>query len=336
MRSLQISRPIGIKNGSMVSITGPFQDVIEHLLAHKKRYGRILALGQNGHLLSHADPEVQLRLQNQLRLHVFIALRSSKEIGVATVILQKLLLEDYDYAHAIGIVGSEIVALISGPQMRFNPHGAFILETLRGTLFANSLAGKMPETVLFIGRPFERSLTFLDLELKRCKTTVDPFLGSQQPRHAIVGNMLLAAVYNQAHVFAVNADLISAFLLIDDITLPWQRITIGSQQIEEIGVIDGVHDKVLLTFGKGKFRFMPFLVRFRNNFELTAIRVEGILLEEVAGVHRPVTRLSLKTERVVLVCGEQQVLEFQSTTRVGDRFSQMMTAVSSDRYSLTA
>ena len=332
--TLLISEEIRIKNGHMVSISGPFQLVINHLLTHKDSYGRILVLGQNGHLLSDPDPKRQEGLRNLLRLHVFVANRSNRKQAVATLILKKFLLPDYDYAHAIGMIGPETVVYISGDSMLHNPHSVHILETLRGTLFANSVAGKLPETVLFIGRKKQRTLTFLDLELRRCKTTVDPFPSSVQGRHAIVGNMILSAVYKRAYVFAVNAKIISEFLCSNDLLPAWQRITIGSQSIEEIGVIDGITDKLIFTFGKGEFRFMPFIVRFRNTFELIAIHPEGLTCDQVGKLCPPVTRFSPDKKQMVLLDPERGILELNHAGELGETFSHMLAALGSDHYSL--
>ena len=331
--TLLISEEIRIKNGHMVSISGPFQLVINHLLTHKDSYGRILVLGQNGHLLSDPDPKRQEGLRNLLRLHVFVANRSNRKQAVATLILKKFLLPDYDYAHAIGMIGPETVVYISGDSMLHNPHSVHILETLRGTLFANSVAGKLPETVLFIGRKKQRTLTFLDLELRRCKTTVDPFPSSVQGRHAIVGNMILSAVYKRAYVFAVNAKIVSEFILSAEILPAWQQITIGDQSIEEIGMIDGVSDKVIFTFGKGEFRYMPFLVRFRNTFELNAIPLEGLTCEQVGKKSPPVTRYSPQKKRIVQLCRDRGILELNRTGTLVETFSHMVTAVGSSQLS---
>ena len=328
IRSLQmvaVGPDIPVAGGTMVSIMGPFQKVIEYVTEHRGEFGRVLALGQNGHTLKHMDHKDQLRLHVIMMKKTAVVQKSARS-AVAIIILKKLRKKEFDYAHTIGVVDDHTAVFISGDVWATNMFGAYIVDALMKQLFQWNRATPF-ETVLFMGRKSHRTIAFMDLLESSYKVTTDPFLN--QARHAITGSFLLSAPYKQNKVFALNAERIHRFLTQNEFLPIWEQQKL-EHSILEIGVSDGIKDVVVVTFASGDFRFIPFMIHFRDDFKLGALPGDGVA-SNAEHTFAPIARIA--TDYVALVDAEQGTVELSVPRALGMQFDRMSAKISSGIFS---
>jgi hypothetical protein len=159
------------------------------------------------------------------------------------------------------------------------------------------------------------------------KMLPSPFAGVVESRHAVVGkNILLMAGFDRKDIFAIDAESIVDFLSESESVLMWSEQRIA-HSIEDIAVVDGSPDTVILTLSDGSFRLVPITVRFvQDNLVLNTSTAEGICLEDLGGeILSPIVRVAHNGHLILADRhNTSALLRFDRSTNFGPKFVDMV------------
>lgn len=336
-RDLNISPPIRVNGGSLISMRGSFQKVMAHAAIQEWNPRNIIAFGQNG-----AKPGME---KSCLEAHMIVVISEKNMADVAgsidKTILDALMQDGFDYANMIAGFHNGVQLVNFGEGFVVNPFGEMIVEALFKTFFTNAMILKhsddLTNALLLIGEGGDRTMCAKIVGHDGTyKMLPSPHVNAVESRHAVVGkNILLTAAFGKSTIYGIEAEMLAHYLADPKGFLMWIEQKIGFE-IEDFAVVDGSYDAVILTVSTGEFRLIPMVVRFnKNHLEFHPSIDEGIRLEDLDGeVLSPVVRIA-RNGQIILADRHSgsTLVRFDRPSNFGPKFVQMVACATSHRLS---
>jgi len=145
-KGLQISPPMNVFGGKMVSIRGPLSVVLTHLEMHAHEICSLLAFGQNG-AREGGTP------WDHVEAHILVLNESRMEMCVPYAIIAAQYQDGFDYAHMFTLFGNGVRVGIFGTSFKQNPHASRLLDALAHlTRRHKEITSNPSNTLFFVGR----------------------------------------------------------------------------------------------------------------------------------------------------------------------------------------
>lgn len=326
-KSFYLSPPIRVDGGHIISLRAPLGTIAAFAAIQEWNPHDIVAFGQNG-----AVPGLK---KTDIEAHMIVISGDHSMADVAgsidKMILHSLLQDGFDYANMIAGFHNGVQVVNFGSAFATNPFGEYVTDVLFATFFNRMNQIKrshdVSNTLLFIGGEKDRTLCAkIAGRDGTYKMLPSPYAGVVESRHAVVGkNILLTAPFDRKDIFAIDAESLVDFLSEPESVLIWsgQRI---AHNIEDIAVVDGSPDTVILTLSDGLFRLVPITVRFvQDNLVLIPSTTDGICLEDLGGeILSPVVRIAQNGHLILADRHNTTLLRFDRSTNFGPKFEDMV------------
>ncbi|OGL99721.1 hypothetical protein A2318_03210 [Candidatus Uhrbacteria bacterium RIFOXYB2_FULL_45_11] len=332
-KSFHLSPPIRVDGGYVVSLRAPLATIAAYAAIQEWDSHNIVVFGQNG-----AVPGLK---KEDIEAHMIVIKGDHNMSDVAgsidKSILHALLQDEFDYANMIAGFHNGVQVVNFGCAFATNPFGEYITDVLFNTFFDRTNLLKrshdLSNTLLFIGGEKDRTLCAkIAGRDGTYKMLPSPYAGVVESRHAVVGkNILLTASFDQKDIYAIDAESLVDFLSEPESVLVWSEQRIA-HNIEDIAVVDGSPDTVILTLSEGSFRLMPITVRFeKDDLVLRPGVSEGICLADLGGeILSPVVRIAWNGHLVLADRhNTSTLLRFDRSSNFGQKFEDMISRATS-------
>ncbi len=301
IHGMNISPKIDFDGGQIISVEGPMRAVLMHVEILRWKPSHIVMIGQNGAKVAKDDPE-------SIRLHLIVVcdrfeMTEQNRPFIDHSILLALTQEGFDYAHLIGSLDDGLWFAIFGEDFAINTHANMILEMLVNTFF-DEKGGlcrsdeSASNVLLLIGKSGDRMMAgYIQGRQNSFGFLTDPFGPNVAMRNALVGtNVFLCAKSGGKQLCGVTAEDIVDFLTDENPNrvLLWSYVQLGCN-IEDIAIVDGARDIMILTLIDGKYRLLPSYVRFNNEgkMRLVACPIDGVRTDDLSGdILSPIVRIT--------------------------------------------
>lgn len=336
-KSFYLSPSIRVDGGHIISLRAPLGTIAAYAAIQEWNPHNIVAFGQNG-----AVPGVT---KADIEAHMIVISGDHNMADVAgsidKTILNALLQDGFDYANMIAGFHNGVQIVNFGSDFATNPFGEHITDILFKTFFDRKNQIKrshdVSNTLLFIGGEKDRTLCAkIAGRVGTYKMLPSPYAGVVESRHAVVGkNILLTAPFDRKDIFAIDAESLVDFLLEPESVLMWSEQRIA-HNIEDIAVVDGSPDTVILTLSDGSFRLVPITVRFvQDKLVLNPSTAEGICLEDLGGeVLSPIVRVAHNGHLILADRhNSPTLLRFDRSTNFGPKFEDMVSRATTHQLS---
>lgn len=327
-KSFYLSPSIRVDGGHIISLRAPLGTIAAYAAIQEWNPHNIVAFGQNG-----AVPGVT-KADIEAHMVVIVGDHSMADVAgsIDKTILNALLQDGFDYANMIAGFHNGVQLVNFGCAFARNPFGEHITDVLFKTFFnrENYLkhTNDLSHVLLFVGGEKDRTI-YAKIAGRdgTYKMLPSPYAGAVESRHAVVGkNILLTAPFDRKDIFAIDAESLVDFLSGSETVLLWSEQYIA-HNIEDIAVVDGSPDTVILTFSDGLFRLVPITVRFvGDNLVLNLSTADGICLEDLDGeILSPVVRIA-RNGHLILADrhNSSTLLRFDRSSNFGPKFEDMV------------
>ncbi|MCX6714305.1 MAG: hypothetical protein NTX72_00640 [Candidatus Uhrbacteria bacterium] len=336
-KSFNMSPPIRICGGHLLSLRAPFGTMMAYADVQDWNPHNIVAFGQNG-----ATPG---RKKMDIEAHMIVVVSDQNMADVAgsidKTILDGLLQDGFDYANMVAGFANGVQLMNFGEAFAVNPYGEYITDAFFRTFFNHANQLKWSEdsshVLLLIGRGGDRTLCAKIVGRKETyKMLPSPYAGVVESRHALVGrNILLTAEFDRNMIYGIEADSLVDYLTEPESVLVWAQQKIG-YGIEDLAVVDGSSDTIILTLTDGEFRLVPMLVRFmREDLVLSPSTAEGIRITDLDGeILSPVVRIARNGQLILADRHSGSTLvRFDRPATFGPKFENMVACAITRRLS---
>ena len=328
-KSFNMSPPIRVGGGEIVSLRAPLMTIAAYAAIQEWNPRNIVAFGQNG-----AVPGL---LKNDIEAHMIVVVCDHDLADVAgsidQSILNALMQEGFDYANLIAGFQNGVQLVNFGEAFATNPFGEFITDVLFKTFFDHAhqlkYSDDLSHVLLLIGNGGDRTMCAKIVGREGTyKMFPSPYAGVIESRHAVVGkNILLTAAFDRNIIYGIEADSMVDYLAEPESALIWADQKIG-HNIEDLAVVDGSSDTVILTLADGEFRLVPMIVRLvHDDLMLSPSTAEGIRLEDLDGeILSPIVRIA-RSGKITLADRQSgmTLLRFERPSAFGSKFEDMVT-----------
>lgn len=332
-KSFNMSPPIRICGGHLVSLRAPLGTMMAYADVQDWNPRNIVAFGQNGAASGLKKKDIEA--------HMIVVVSDQNMADVAgsidKTILNGLMQDGFDYANMVAGFTNGVQLMNFGEAFAMNPYGEYITDAFFNTFFNHANQLKWSEdsshVLLLIGRCEDRTLCAKIVGRKETyKMLPSPYAGAVESRHALVGrNILLTAEFDRNTIYGIEADSLVDYLTESGSVLMWAEQRIG-HKIEDLAIIDGSSDAVILTLTDGEFRLVPAIVRFvRDHLVLNPSTAEGIRIEDLNGeMMSPVVRITRNGQLVLADRhGGSALVRFEHPATFGPKFENMVVCATS-------
>jgi hypothetical protein len=297
-QGLLVSPPIKISGASLISIAGRIENVLDYAEEQGWNPSRIIVFGQNGHgvktfKLSDVDAH----------LLVVIDVDNAEDIAkaaasISKVLIDALLLDGFDYAHKISLMKDDVTVGVFNEEFDHNTFAHHVMRLATNTWFEEGrlkFADSCSYAMLFIGREGKRSITAQITgspgEVMRLSA---PFIGESQMRCAIISNEILVVCGKGiGKVYVASSKMIKDVIAGKHDIDAWVEFTLANQSIEDVAIVDGSPDTIILTIEGGEHRLLPVVIRQGNErFSFMPALLDGLATRQIKGVCSPVVRVN--------------------------------------------
>lgn len=319
---IRVSPAIQFEGGRIISVKGPFDEMMDYIAVNAWNPRNLVAIGQNGHIVKE---------QIELEAHA-IYIVDDKNIDVASIetrLIKALKQDGFDYTHLIAGLEGGIEISIFGTEFNGNPYGKYVAENFYRAFFTPDGVLKFDDertnTLLLIGNEGERTIVGQITERTNTfKVIANPNNNKVQARHVIVDNAVLTVGFGTKTIYGIDTEMIKTYLTGKTDKIKWTNTTFD-YGIEDIALVGGVENTVIVTVQDKNLRLIPAIVRFEDRtLKVVPSIKEGVKLDDLGGeIVSPVVRVT--TDGRVILTNPTTTLHFDLFTNFGKTFENMIT-----------